>query len=212
MGQNLKKLISVASEEVCKRLPHLNQSLLGLAGSLSRELEKMLYQKNGFYAFESALHVLPSGCQASCIDLESWNQDDSWRKGYGEVVSEYLFFAEDILGEQFALGKKGIYKFDPETAELKLLAASIDEWAARILDDYEYETGYPLAHEWQEQHGLLPAGKRLLPKIPFVLGGGYEVDNLYAADALKGMEFRADIWRQIRDLPDGTEIKLRIIE
>lgn len=212
MGPNLKKLISIAGEEVCKELPQLSQSLLAAAGNSGRGLTEMLYRKNGFRAFESALHVLPSGCRSSCIELESWNRDDSWRKGYGAAASGYLFFAEDAFGAQFAIGENGVYKFDPETAETEEMASDIDEWAARILDDYEYETGYQLAHEWQQRHGELPPGKRLLPKIPFVLGGEYELENLYAADALRGMEFRADLWNQIRELPDGAEIKLRIIK
>lgn len=74
------------------------------------------------------------------------------------------------------------------------------------------ETGYPLASEWQALHGPLPEGKRLLPKIPFVLGGAYDVDNLYAADALAGMKFRADIWKQLRDLPEGAKVELRIVK
>ncbi len=212
MGPKLKKLISIASPELCHELPRLTQGLIALAGESGRELMEALHQKNGFYAFESALHFLPAGCQASCIDLETWNRDDSWRKGYAEAAHGYLFFAEDIFGVQFALSKKGIRKFDPETGEAEAFASTIDKWAARILEDYEYETGYALAKEWQEQYGPLPSGQRLLPKTPFVLGGEYKVKNLYAADALKGMEFRADMWRQIRDLPDGAEVRLRIVQ
>jgi len=212
MESSLKRLISIASPELCKELPRLTRGLLELAGSSSQKIIEVLHHKNGFYAFESALHFLPAGCQASCIDLESWNRDDSWRKGYEDDARGYLFFAEDIFGVQFALSKRGIHKFDPETGEIEDFTSTIDEWATRILEDYEYETGYPLAKEWQAKHGALPLGKRLLPKIPFVLGGEYKVENLYAADALKGMEFRADMWRQIRDLPDGSEIKIRIVE
>ncbi|TLG92173.1 SMI1/KNR4 family protein, partial [Pseudomonas edaphica] len=79
-----------------------------------------------------------------------------------------------------------------------------------LVSDYEVLTGYPLAHRWQKKKGQLAAGKRLLPKIPCVLGGGFVLNNLYSIDAVKGMKLRADIARQIKDLPDGAQIKLRL--
>jgi hypothetical protein len=99
-------------------------------------------------------------------------------------------------------------RFNPETGNIEVVATSLEGWAERILADYTVETGWPLAHEWQRRYGPLPVQERLIPKIPFVLGGAYDTDNLYAIDAVKGMRFRADIARQIRDLPDGTQVKL----
>jgi hypothetical protein len=51
---------------------------------------------------------------------------------------------------------------------------------------------------------------RLVPKIPFVCGGRYEVNNLYPLNEVKGRQFRASIARQIRDLPDGSQVILDI--
>src|SRR5215813_7699639 len=208
MGTNLTKLVSISGEALCNDVPLIPARLLNQSGVLGEQLIELLKNKNGFYAFESALHVLPGGCRGSCVDIEEWNLDDSWRKEFGDQTKGSLFFAEDIFGVQFAVCNQEIRKFDPEIGEFDAFAPTIEEWAAKILEDYNYETGYQFAHDWQLQNGPLTAGKRLLPKIPFVLGGAYEVENLYAADALKGMMFRADIWRQIRDLPDGTQIKL----
>jgi hypothetical protein len=84
--------------------------------------------------------------------------------------------------------------------------------AAALLDDYETLTGYPLAHEWQRQYGALPEGKRLVPKMPFVTGGAFDVANLYAEDAVEGMRARGNLAMQINDLPDGTRIRYRIVE
>jgi hypothetical protein len=212
METNLKKLVSISSEALCDDVPQIPDRLLNQFGELGEQLVDLLDNKNGFYAFESALHVLPAGCIDSCLNIEAWNDDSSWRKEYGDLVQGYLFFAEDVFGVQFALCNRGIRKFDPETGEFEDFASNLEEWAAKILEDYNYETGHQLAHDWQLQNGSLPAGRRLLPKIPFVLGGAYEVENLYAADALQGMMFRADIWRQIRELPDGSQIKLKVIK
>lgn len=62
------------------------------------------------------------------------------------------------------------------------------------------------------RHGVLVEGQRLVPKLPFVAGGEFEVDNLYAADAVEGMRARGNLAVQIRDLPDGAQISYRIVE
>lgn len=210
MNTKLKQLISISSKALCDAEPKISEGLLSQSGVLGNQLIEMLQNKNGYYAFESALHVFPAGCKSTGIDIEEWNSSNSWRKEYGDSLQGYIFFAEDIFGVQFALCPSGIRKFDPETGEFEDFAPDIEMWAAMILEDYNYETGYQLAHDWQSQNGSLPMGKRLLPKIPFVLGGAYEIENLYATDALNGMLFRAYIWRQIRDLPDGKQVKLRV--
>jgi hypothetical protein len=212
MEPKLKKLISIASPAICDELPQVSHQLRNQTGGVHAQLVELLYHKNGFFAFESALHLFPAGCRESRIDLESWNSEDSWRSLYGDAINGYVFFAEDAFGEQFGVGHESVYKFDPETGAVHEHAPDLEQWAARVLDNYEYETGYPLASEWQARHGPLPEGKRLLPKIPFVLGGAYDVDNLYAADALEGMKFRADIWKQLRDLPVGAKVELSIVK
>jgi hypothetical protein len=100
-----------------------------------------------------------------------------------------------------------VCSFDPETGERKTLANDLSGWAAAVLQDYETLTAHPLAHTWQKANGPLPAGKRLLPKIPFVIGGAFALENLYAADVVKGMQFRGEVAVQLRDLPDGTEVE-----
>jgi hypothetical protein len=119
--------------------------------------------------------------------------------------------ANDSVGKSDASGTDSkVYTFDPETGSLAYLANDIESWAQILLSDYEVLTGYPLAHQWQEQNRQLPAGKRLLPKVPFVLSGEFVLDNLYLADAVEGMRFRADIASQIKELPDGAQIRLNI--
>ena len=76
-----------------------------------------------------------------------------------------------------------------------------------VLNDYEVLTGYPLAHQWQKRNGPIAAGMRLLPKIPFVMGGEFSLDNLYVVNAIEGMRLRADIADKIKSLPNGTQVK-----
>lgn len=172
----------------------------------------MLFQRNGFYALESALHVFPSHSSPQEIGLDSWNEKTLWRSNYKGMADGCLFFAEDVFGGQFCIKDGKVYIFDPETGASDYLADNIEGWANAIISDYEMLTGYPLAHQWQKQYGQLSAKKRLLPKIPFVAGGEFVADNLYLADAVEGMKLRADIANQIKDLPDGSQIKFNIID
>jgi hypothetical protein len=94
-----------------------------------------------------------------------------------------------------------VVTFEPETGAVEELSTSLEGWADRILKDYALLTGFPLAHEWQQRQGQLAAGKRLLPKRPFVLGGEYTLENLYELDAT-----------QLKNLPDGTTVKFNVIE
>jgi hypothetical protein len=167
---------------------------------------------NGFYAFESALHVFPVGGDAMHMGLEHWNSPALWRFEYEDLAEGCWFFAEDVFGVQFCLKDEHIASFNPETGEVEPVADTLEEWAAKILKEYDCLTGYSLAHAWQQKNGALKPGMRLVPKVPFVLGGEFRVENLVVMDAVKGMRARGSLARQIRELPDGARIQYVIEE
>lgn len=146
------------------------------------------------------------------MGLRRWNDDHLWRSGYGDLAEGHLFFAEDIFGCQFAIKNETVFSFDPETGESVALAETLEGWAAALLEDYEVNTGYPLAHDWQLHNGPLSDGTRLVPKRPFVLGGEFSVENLYALDSVKGMRLRAELAVQLRDLPEGATVNFTVVE
>lgn len=197
-------LAAVSVEEAMKVPPGVE-----IDHAIYRELIDLLGRKNGFYAFESALHVLPFSRALDPMGLLAWNSNDLWRSNYGNLAQGLLFFAEDAFGGQFALKNRGVYLFNPETADTEFMGECLDEWAEKILNDYNYHTGYSLAHEWQSLHGPLKPGSRLLPKMPFVVGGEFHVNNLRVTDAVEGMKRRAVIAKKIHDLPDGAKVKVR---
>lgn len=211
MPGNLEKLLKSAGPSLSDREPTLTDQLCSLAGSLANELLSMLRKRNGFYALESALHVFSSHPSKQEFGLDQWNENSLWRAHYKGMADGCLFFAEDVFGGQFCVKDSKVYTFDPETGALDYLADDIEGWARAIVSDYEVLTGYPLAHQWQERNGQVPAKKRLLPKIPFLVGGEFVLENLYLADAVEGMKFRADIANQIKDLPDGAKIKFDLV-
>jgi hypothetical protein len=212
MAKNTEKLISLGGDALGPSPSHhVADVLLTGAGALGRELLDLLFRKNGFYAFESALHVFPIGKVPGVMDLLTWNSNELWKRDYGPLIKDHIFFAEDLFGAQYCISGGKVCFFDPETGETETVCSKIEDWAGLILADYEFRTGFPLAHSWQEQHGALPVGSRLLPKIPFVCGGQFAVKNLYLLDSTRGMKLRASLAQQIVNLPDGAKINFEVV-
>ena len=208
----LNKLLNISGERLSPNSRVDGGSLRNINKEAVKDLILLLQARNGFYAFESALHVFPFDAVEHEISIVEWNQTELWIDDYAGLADGALFFAEDVFGGQFCIRSDGVHIFEPETGEFEFLSPDLNGWAVAIMNNFEIYTGYPLAHEWQEVHGPLERGKRLLPKIPFVLKGDFSVDNLYSADAVKGMKWRADLARQVRDLKDGESIQISIVE
>lgn len=210
----VEKLLSIGSQALASTPSVSVGTIAERSGTMYLELDNILAKRNGFYAFEGALHVRHAPAQQTNpgeIGLAEWNTPDLWKFEYENLTEGIFFFAEDVFGVQFGIHYDRVVAFEPESGEIKDLANSIEEWVGRILNDYRQLTGFPIAHEWQQTHGTLHGGMRLLPKIPFILGGKFEVSNLIAVEAVKGMRYRGELWRQLRDLPDGAQVRLKAL-
>ena len=168
-----------------------------------------LLKRNGFWAFESALLVLPGPASEPSeypVDLISWNSSSGWRLHYDELEESVLFFAMDLFANPYGIVGESISKLDSETGKLETHSRTLDEWAERILTDYNYETGWELGRDWQRLNGPLPSTARLLPRIPFVLGGEFEASNLVAIDLREAMAKLGKLYQAIRHMPDGSRV------
>jgi hypothetical protein len=204
---SVEKLLAISSEPLAQT-PPVEHKLLE-EYPLGPELLRMLESRNGFYAFDSALHVFPVTPESvNGSTLAEWNSDTLWRNDYGDLTAGLLFFAEDILQDQFCLSSSGVLRFKAETGGTIPMADSLENWAEIILQNYDRETGWKFATAWQAQNGPLPHGNRLMPKIPFLLGGACSMENLWAGNALEGMRFKADLAMQTRSLPNGVPVRI----
>ena len=207
----IEKLCSLGSPPIVATLDFkLAEKTLVFPEGHKRELIRMLAIKNGFYAFESALHVFPFTAENwfENQDLVRWNTPSTWRQPYGEATRGLLAFAEDIFGYQFSSYNDRVVRFDPETGDVEDLCATVEEWATLIYEDFNVQTGYLVAHEWQAAKGSIQPGNRLVPIYPFISSqGSYNLSNLYEVNAVKGMLSRADFARQIKNVADGSKVK-----
>lgn len=120
---------------------------------------------------------------------------------------EALPFGSDVYGDLWASGLDGrVHRIWTETFEPIEEYASIAAWADTIVKESDPQLGWGMLSDWEGENGELPAGSRLAPKIPFVLGGQYAVSNLYSLAFTEILRFRRYFATQIEDLPDGARI------
>jgi hypothetical protein len=213
MHSSVKRLLSLATTTMAPPVsnPAGLSEFLASWGALGEELAEALIAKNGFWAFESSLVVRPFSSKESPLGIVEWNDPTIWKYAYIDELDDALFFGEDAFGCQFCFANDEVKVFEPETAKFEDIANSFGEWASILLSDINYRTGFPAAHDWVNKHGPLIPGFRLIPKLPFVVGGKYDTDNLYACNEVQGMLFRASLANQIRDVRDGGQIIIDII-
>lgn len=204
----IERLLSISSEALTEKVT-LAEQAVGNQWGLT--LKSVLNRKNGFYAFEQSLHVFPSNSGVELMSLQRWNEPSTWKGTYDLDFGAVLFFAEDVFGNQFGIDQESVKRFDCESGAFEDHAPDLETWARIVLADYDFETGFSLSHEWQISNRPLRAGERLAPKTPFILGGEYTIENLYAADAVEVMRFRGDLYNQIKDTPDGTPIEIKVV-
>lgn len=185
-----------------------------LERSVPRCLLDDLYSvRNGCFAFAGALHILPLRTMGNEIGAIDWNLSTCWREEYGVLIDQRaFFFAEDVFGNQFGLLDNCFVFMDAETGALKHMGCSLDEWADKVMENWRSWTGFDLAHQWQERFGPIVDGNRLMPKIPFVLGGPMDLDNLASCSSIAIMRLRGHIAIQVRDVPEGGTIRINFIE
>lgn len=208
---SIAKLLDFGGKPLSDDVPVLPPELLLLGGPITVQLLQLLKRRNGFYAFANALHVLPAGKTSVGYDLVAWNQPELWRYSYADLAEGYLFFAEGLFGDQYAIRSGIIYWFDLETGEAEAIADSIFGWVDYLLREPD-STGYSTAVAWQDEYGPIPEGKRLFPKTPFVFGGEIKWDNLYVGDPVERLRFGGYTANRLRDVPDGKKMRIQVVE
>ncbi|WP_426399134.1 T6SS immunity protein Tdi1 domain-containing protein [Ralstonia sp. R-29] len=92
----------------------------------------------------------------------------------------------------------------PDQAAFEVLAADSEflvDWQMSVLKD-----------QATQQLGALSAGRKFCLKIPGILGGEYGGDNLGTISLEELIRVSGDLAHQIASLPDGTTVKLSVID
>lgn len=175
----------------------------------------MLWNKapGGFYAFGRALLIRPvCPIKENTLPVDRWNAKSLWKYEYKHMNDGLLCFGEDAFGNQFALlNTSSIALFDGETGELIEQWKSAESWCQAIVNRFNELTGSAVMAQWEGTYGEIPEQMRLMPRTPLVLGGLLAIEELVAVKDADLMRFRGHLATQLRDIPDGSTIQLRVL-
>jgi hypothetical protein len=133
----------------------------------------------------------------------------------GVLPASFTVWLVNRFGDVFAVFEDGsVHMLDVGTGVMQRLADSRDEFAARIDagDNANNWLMIPLVDQCVAAGLTLSDGQCYGYKIPPILGGKYAVENVSPTNLSVHYSLLADIWRQTKDLPDGTRIKMVVTD
>jgi hypothetical protein len=122
--------------------------------------------------------------------------------------------ATNSFGNVVVRAADGAYwRICPEEWSCKQVARDADEFASvsseeEFRTDWEMERLVKLA---RKNLGALREGQCYCLKMPAVIGGSYDVTKIGTISLTELISFSGDMAEQIKDVPDGGEIKIEII-
>ena len=106
------------------------------------------------------------------------------------------------------------WRICPENIYCKVVANNREE-LDRLFRDQEFLADWymtALVEQARERVGSSTGGRKYCLVIPGVLGGAYDASNIKSVPLDELVRLSGDIGRQIRDLPDGAEIELKVVD
>ena len=132
-----------------------------------------------------------------------------------ELPKSFTVWLVNRFGDLFLVyDDNSVNFFDTSACTFSKIAASRDEFCSLIdLDEN--------ASNWlmiPQVDAAVRSGMHLSPgqcynfKVPPCLGGSWDLANISVTDLEVHLSFSADIYRQIKDLPDGTKINIKVVD
>jgi len=198
-------------------LPHLTYSGppiddLQVLDRLPSGLRAALAARNGCVAYRGALHV-----RGACL-APAWHSLRDVIEGprsltalYPRVPPRSIPFAEDAFGDQFLLIDERVWHLTAETEELAEMAPSVEQFFDDVLADVAGVLGYEPNRAVRLVGGELEAGKLISVYPPFVTDAGDAGRSFRPVEALEVRVALAAFAAQIRDLPDGATVQIKVV-
>lgn len=177
-----------------------------ILSELPADLMQLLTDKNGFILHCGALHVRGASLTPEWHSLRSaWRGPNAFFVLYDEVGSSDIPFAQDQVGDQFLLREGSVFRLSAESGEIERIAGSLQEFLSQSTENIEKFLNVGLNHKMEP-------GQLLHAFPPFVFQESGASASLEALPAAEVILFHADLARQIRDLPDGSEIEFKLTD
>lgn len=119
----------------------------------------------------------------------------------------------NLFADAFVTDDSGaVYMLERAACSAQQVAPSEEEFWRQVGDDAEGWQLRPLADECRRIGKVLADGQCYAFTTPPVLGGEYDVENIWIAHWKEWFSFTADLFRQIKDLPDGATVSLKVVD
>ena len=122
---------------------------------------------------------------------------------------------ENDFGNLIIMDADGKYwRLCPEDVYCKVVANTRAELDVLSQDQEFLRDWYMtnLVEDAKESVGPLGPRRKYRLVIPGVLGGQYDISNIKSVPLLELVSFSGDLAKQIRDMPDGQQIELKVID
>ena len=122
---------------------------------------------------------------------------------------------ENDFGNLVIKDKRGkFWRLCPEDVYCEVVAENQEELDSlsrdqEFLEDWYMETLVGVA---KDKYGPLKEGYKYHLVIPGVLGGEYGISNINTAPLIEIIRFSGGVGKKIKDLPDGAEIELKVVD
>lgn len=122
---------------------------------------------------------------------------------------------ENDFGNLIVRDKSGSYwRLCPEDSYCRIIADSREE-LDRLSKDQEFLNDWymtALVEEAKNSLGPLSEGRKYYLVTPGILGGAYDASNIRTLPLDELVRVSGDIAEQIKDLPDGTEVRIEVTD
>lgn len=146
-------------------------------------------------------------------DLTNVDVEDILSCWQWQVAEMERVVVMSCLGDLFLVGKdKAVYWLQTDTGDLTKVTENLQEFELCLNDENKIDNWFlPLLVEKLIAAGITLKDNQVYSykKIP-VIGGDYSVENIEPTDMSVHFAFSGQICEQIKDLPDGTHVNIKL--
>ena len=147
------------------------------------------------------------------IDQDGIDWSDIFSDWGWLLPREFTVWMVNLFGDSIIVDGEGVVSFlDLGGGSLRRIAANREEFFEIVDQGNNADDWFaiPLVDQCVASGLHLEPGKCYSYTVPPVLGGQYSVENISVSDIAVHFSFLGQIHAQIRDLPDGTSVELRV--
>jgi hypothetical protein len=178
-----------------------------------RSLAAALRTRNGCIAYQGGLHIRGAVEAPLWHSLRAaWDGPDALHELYPELTPDDVPFGEDAVGDQFIVRGELVFRLRAETGELEEAAVTLEAFVAKALADAEPTLELAPLLAFRADGRELEPGQLLSAYPPFCVEESRTGVTLRAIPAIERRHALAALAGQIRDLPDGATIALKLVD